>query len=457
MIQEVKITKREQQVLELISLEYTSDEIAQEMFISTHTAHTHRKNLLNKLEAKNTAGLVRKAFECKLLPLSCILLFLIWNQSFILAQEPLIDVEGDSRMRGVLDINYSDDTSSVYIGRNAYSSLLNSSNGKNTFVGSNVGSKNQSVENSFFGFKAGEDNEIGNDNSFFGASAGKNNVSGYSNSFFGEAVGALNTEGYKNSFFGRGAGLENINGNQNSFFGKSAGYYNKVGSYNTFIGADSGIESSATPDSLDRAIAIGYNAKVKCHNCAVIGGTGEDAVKVGIGTKSPNSKLHVEGDNGSELLLQDVGNVVNIFLRTNATSLNNWQIKSESHTELPIMMEDESDAKIIFQYGQDSIFQLKGDGNANLAGMLVENSDSRLKKNIVPMTNILNRLMLLSGYTYNWIDPSKSEELQIGLLAQEVQAQFPELVQESDNGRLSVISKLGSKTSTALPYCFFSK
>jgi len=61
------ITKRELEVLTLISNEYTSEMIAAELYISTHTALSHRKNLLAKLNAKNTAGLVRRAFEQRLL------------------------------------------------------------------------------------------------------------------------------------------------------------------------------------------------------------------------------------------------------------------------------------------------------------------------------------------------------------------------------------------------------
>jgi len=57
------ISKREHQVLELIAFEYTTKEIAQKLFISYDTANTHRKNLMHKMDAKNTAGLVRRAYE----------------------------------------------------------------------------------------------------------------------------------------------------------------------------------------------------------------------------------------------------------------------------------------------------------------------------------------------------------------------------------------------------------
>lgn len=62
-----KITRREKEILQLIVEEFTTDEIAEKLFISNTTVISHRKSLLRKLDAKNTAGLVRKALEYKLL------------------------------------------------------------------------------------------------------------------------------------------------------------------------------------------------------------------------------------------------------------------------------------------------------------------------------------------------------------------------------------------------------
>ena len=64
------ITQREKQVLNHISLGLTTNEIARTLYVSAHTILTHRKNLLIKMDARNTAGLVRKGFECGLLSLS---------------------------------------------------------------------------------------------------------------------------------------------------------------------------------------------------------------------------------------------------------------------------------------------------------------------------------------------------------------------------------------------------
>lgn len=55
------LSERELQVLELIALELTTNEIAEKLFISKHTVETYRKNLLLKLDAKNLAGLTKHA------------------------------------------------------------------------------------------------------------------------------------------------------------------------------------------------------------------------------------------------------------------------------------------------------------------------------------------------------------------------------------------------------------
>ncbi|HCO86479.1 MAG TPA: DNA-binding response regulator, partial [Arenibacter sp.] len=55
------ITRREKEVLSLISEGLTNNQIATKLFISITTVDTHRKNLLAKFEAKNTATLIRMA------------------------------------------------------------------------------------------------------------------------------------------------------------------------------------------------------------------------------------------------------------------------------------------------------------------------------------------------------------------------------------------------------------
>ncbi|MBN2669415.1 MAG: response regulator transcription factor [Bacteroidales bacterium] len=61
------LTKREIQILELILQELTNQEIAEQLFVSPRTIDTHRRNLLQKVRAKNTVGLVKFAFRNKLI------------------------------------------------------------------------------------------------------------------------------------------------------------------------------------------------------------------------------------------------------------------------------------------------------------------------------------------------------------------------------------------------------
>jgi DNA-binding NarL/FixJ family response regulator len=61
------LTRREKEVLELIADGMTNNEIAQKLFVSSTTVDTHRKNLLSKLEVKNTASLIRMAVQMKII------------------------------------------------------------------------------------------------------------------------------------------------------------------------------------------------------------------------------------------------------------------------------------------------------------------------------------------------------------------------------------------------------
>ncbi|MCK6616661.1 MAG: response regulator transcription factor [Cyclobacteriaceae bacterium] len=61
------LTRREIEVLRLIAEGLTNHEIAEKLFISDSTVDSHRKNLISKLQAKNTAALIRTAFENKII------------------------------------------------------------------------------------------------------------------------------------------------------------------------------------------------------------------------------------------------------------------------------------------------------------------------------------------------------------------------------------------------------
>ncbi len=61
------LTKREMEILKRIALEMTNDEIASDLKIAKRTVDSHRQNLLNKLHVKNTVGLIKAAYEFKII------------------------------------------------------------------------------------------------------------------------------------------------------------------------------------------------------------------------------------------------------------------------------------------------------------------------------------------------------------------------------------------------------
>ena len=63
----VFLTRREMEVLRLISYENTMNDIAKLLNLSPHTIISHKRSLLVKLEARNIAGMIRSGFELRLL------------------------------------------------------------------------------------------------------------------------------------------------------------------------------------------------------------------------------------------------------------------------------------------------------------------------------------------------------------------------------------------------------
>ena len=54
----MNISDREIEIITLIAEGFSNKEVADKLFLSTHTVTTHRKNIMNKLGVNNTAGLV---------------------------------------------------------------------------------------------------------------------------------------------------------------------------------------------------------------------------------------------------------------------------------------------------------------------------------------------------------------------------------------------------------------
>ena len=63
------LSERERDVLRLIALGYTNQEIAKQLFLSVRTIEAHRRHILNKLRLETRADLVRYALEHRLVQL----------------------------------------------------------------------------------------------------------------------------------------------------------------------------------------------------------------------------------------------------------------------------------------------------------------------------------------------------------------------------------------------------
>lgn len=123
---------------------------------------------------------------------------------------------------------------------------------------------------------------------------------------------------------------------------------------------------------------------------------------VGIGTPSPADLLHVRGgfriehgSNGNNYRMF-VDNTNSLIFRCNLTAGNNFSFLSPT------------------SFG------------------LISTSDRRVKKDIEPMTDCLARLMRLTPSTFRYKHASDDSPLIHGFISQDVEKQFPDLVQEKD-------------------------
>ena len=164
-------------------------------------------------------------------------------------------------------------------------------------------------------------NTTGSDNSSFGVQSLFVNTSGSYNTSVGTLSLPSNTTGSNNTASGMGSLYSNTTGNNNASLGNNslwgittgngntaigsyAGYgdgtanmQSTVDNYATFLGYQASRDASvASTTPLTNITAIGKNAKVGASNTIVLGGTGADAVNVGIGTVAPAYKLEVVGN-----------------------------------------------------------------------------------------------------------------------------------------------------------------
>ncbi len=240
------------------------------------------------------------------------------------------------------------------------------------------------------------------------------------NTFLGHQTGGFKMESFHNTNVGWGAGRAN-DGNNNSYVGWFAGGRNFSGVSNVMIGSNSGktpgpvnsIDSSvfvgaytnASYDSLKNVIVIGHRAQVDCNNCAVIGGTDSNTVDLGIGLSNPQTPLHIKNKldgalNPEAITLEDIDDS------------DTWELNTFS------------DLLAFDRNGVNKAYIDPNDGSYNAT------SDIRLKKNIKALESVLDRIKKIGAYRYQFKEQNNSQ-FTIGVIAQEVETIFPELVKNT--------------------------
>ncbi|MCE6987769.1 tail fiber domain-containing protein [Dyadobacter sp. CY323] len=97
-----------------------------------------------------------------------------------------------------------------------------------------------------------------------------------------------------------------------------------------------------------------------------------------------------------------------------------------------------TNTEIGFYHTDKWTFWIDNQGSAHVINGVLTTSDRRLKRNFASLSNSLPKLTDLNGYHYFWKDSTLDQTLQTGLIAQEVETHFPELVKTDDKGFKSV-------------------
>lgn len=191
---------------------------------------------------------------------------------------------------------------------------------------------------------------------------------------------------------------------------------------------------------------------------------------VGVGTVGPSQKLDVAGavrstgnhyinNSSPTIYLQDTDHETGMihmnshlmyFLSGTGNNSTSWATNG-SHWPLTINMQNDDftfGGRALFMEGNVGIgttnptYHLHVSGRVKTTG-INETSDVRMKKNIAPISGALEKVLQMDGVTYNWRAdefPSENltEDLQHGLIAQELEKVIPELVLTDSEGWKSI-------------------
>ena len=259
------------------------------------------------------------------------------------------------------------------------------------------------------------------------------------------------TRGMSNTAIGSYALTRNLTGSYNTAVGASALPMNSTGKDNTAIGyktlyrsttggANTAIGSEALPENQTGGAntAIGYKTLHQNRNGSNNTAVGWLALqKNNTGSKNTGLGFEALRDNKTGKYNTGLGARAgcftngsrNIFLGYRAGCSSDY---SKVSNKLVIANGKERTDKLIT--GDFSTDKVTIHGDIHASGVLTH-SDGRLKKDIKPLTHALDSILQLEGKTYRWKeDTTFANKKDIGLVAQEVERIFPELVAEDEKG-----------------------
>jgi hypothetical protein len=208
-------------------------------------------------------------------------------------------------------------------------------------------------------------------------------------------------------------------------------FSNNVGG-NSFSMNSAGANYGFILNNSANTFSLGYGPSLGTVGSSVL--TWNSSGNVGIGTTSPSEKLHVVGTG-----------YFTSFVGIAATTTSSWGLAVGTPAGADGAIKTTGSVQInsgALAVGSITPSATAGRIDASNDIVAYSTSDSRLKENITPIANALDKVKSLTGVEFDWKEETKDvhgyEGHDVGVIAQEVQAVLPEAIRTNDSGYLSV-------------------
>lgn len=379
--------------------------------------------------------------------------------------------------------NNTEGGTNVFMG--TYAGYMNQTGNLNIFIGNRSGFSSTGYRNTFMGAYTGYDCSTGQDNLFIGNQTGEHTTTGSENTFLGGTAGWNIAGGSGNTFIGLDAGRGTIGGSMNVYIGRGAGGTGTAGNRNTYLGYEAGRYNSGSDN-----IFIGYqagtnessgnrlyieNSQATNANALIYGEFDNEKLRfnanVGISTDPGPYKLYsvdtrLTNDNPAVLGQHSVTPYYGIGVQGIGGYIGVMGESTLAGADTRYGVFGSASGGTTANYGIYGTASGTGsyagyfNGNVSATGYITAPSDRNLKKNVLPMSESLNKVLNLQGVTYEWKSDDElastiyakssggkesapqsfnfPKGVQLGVIAQDVEKILPELVQTGPDGLKSV-------------------